>query len=74
MTFEEAMEARRSYNVVRFYRDATRRRRIILARVTLAEARAHCNDPETSSSTAKGKVARARTRRCGAWFDGWEER
>lgn len=72
--FEAAMEARRSYNVVRFYRDAGIRRRVILERLTLAEAQAHCNDPETSSSTATGKVARARTRRCGAWFDGYEER
>ena len=62
------------YNVVRFYREAGIRRRVILERVTLAEAQAHCSDPETSSSTATGKVARARTRRLGAWFDGYEAR
>lgn len=66
--------AERSYNIVRFYRDAPIRRRIIAERVTLAEAQAHCSDPETSSSTATGKTARARTRRIGAWFDGYEER
>ena len=64
----------RSYNVVRFYRNAAIRRRIIAERLTLTEAEAHCNDPETSSSTATGKAARARTRRVGAWFDGYEER
>ena len=64
----------RAYNVVRFYRDAGIRRRVILERLTLTEAQAHCTDPETSSSTATGKVARARTRRVGAWFDGYESR
>lgn len=63
-----------TYNIVRFYKDAGIRRRVIEEAVTLAEARAHCNDPETSSSTATGKVAKARTRRVGAWFDGYEER
>lgn len=63
------------FNIVRFYRDhPTIRRRIIQERVTLAEAQAHCQDPETSSSTATSKTARARTRRVGAWFDGYEHR
>jgi hypothetical protein len=61
------------YNIVRFFKESGRRQ-IILSRVTLEEAQAHCHDPETSSSTATGKSARARTRRVGAWFDGYEER
>ena len=64
----------RLYNVVRFYRDAAIRRRIVAERLTLAEAQAHCENPETSSSTATSAAARARTRRVGAWFDGYEER
>jgi hypothetical protein len=72
-SFAAAMEARRKYNVIRFYRDAYPRRRIIDSGLTLAEAQAHCSNPETSSSTAAGKVAKARTRRLGAWFDGYEE-
>ena len=64
----------RAYNVVRFYQSAGIRRRIVRERVTLTVARLHCANPETSSSTATGKVARARTRRVGAWFDGYEER
>ena len=66
----------RAYNIIRFYFDhpsGTSRRRI-RQRVTLTEARAHCNDPETSSSTATSAEARRRTRRVGAWFDGYEER
>lgn len=66
--------APRAYNIVRFYRDAAIRRRVIRERVTLTEAQAHCSDPETSSSTATGKTARARTRRVGPWFDGYEAR
>lgn len=62
------------YNIVRFYKDSPIRRRVIIEAVTLKEAQAYCSDPETSSSTATGKVARARTRRVGAWFDGYEQR
>lgn len=64
----------RHYNIVRFYRDQEVRRRVIRARVTLAEAQAHCSDPETSSSKCKKAAGRRRTRRVGAWFDGYEER
>lgn len=61
------------YQIVRFYQSAGIRRRVIATGLTLAGAQAHCQDPETSSSTATGKTARARTRRVGAWFDGYEE-
>jgi hypothetical protein len=66
----------RAYNIVRFYREHPSgiRRRKVRERVTLAEAQAHCNDPETSSSTATSAEARRRTRRVGAWFDGYENR
>lgn len=63
----------RNYTVVRFYFDARIRQRVIRRGLTLAEAQAHCNDPETSSSTATGKVARARTNALGPWFDGYRE-
>jgi len=61
------------YNIIRFYSDRTPNRRIIAKGRTLAEAQAHCRDPETSSSTATSLGARARTRRYGAWFDDYEE-
>jgi hypothetical protein len=61
----------RGYKVVRMYRDRPGHRRTIIQRCTEAEARAHCNDPETSSSTCKGKVGKARTRHNGPWFDGY---
>lgn len=62
-----------TYKIVRFYRNAGIRRRVIETGLTLAQAQAHCNDPQTSSSTATNKVARDRTRRIGPWFDGYEK-
>lgn len=64
--------SRQGYRVVRFYHQG--RRRVIIARCTLAEAQAHCADPETSSSTCTSKASRAITRRNGPWFDGYESR
>lgn len=58
------------YHVVRFYSNRRGSRRI-LSNVSLEEARRHCADPETSSRTATSPAARRRTRRCGAWFDGY---
>ena len=68
------VRADNGYRIVRFYRDAGIRRRVIVNRCTLAEAQRHCSDPETSSSTATSSAARARTRRVGPWFDGYEAR
>ena len=62
-----------SYRIVRMYRSAGIRRRTIRRGLMLAEAQAHCSDPETSSRTATGAAATARTRRLGDWFDGYEE-
>lgn len=62
-----------TYRIVRFYRDAYPRRRVIERGLTLEEAQAHCKDPETSSRTATKPSGVRRTRRMGAWFDGYEE-
>jgi hypothetical protein len=61
-----------TYSIIRMYKDATTRRRTLKRGLTLEAARAHCHDPETSSSTATTPAATARTRRLGAWFDGYE--
>ncbi len=61
-----------TYRIVRLYKDADTRRRVIARGLTLEEARAHCSDPETSSSTATTPEAKARTAKLGAWFDGYE--
>ena len=59
----------RIWKVVRSYQRAGTR--VIATDLTLAEALAHCNDPETSSSTATSAKANAITRRNGPWFDGF---
>lgn len=61
------------YRIVRFYKDAYPNRRIIERGLTLEEAQAHCSNPETSSSTCTAAAGKRRTRRLGAWFDGYEE-
>lgn len=61
-----------SYSIIRFYLNAGINRRIIKRGLTLEQAQSHCNDPETSSSTCTSKVGRQRTRRVGAWFDGYQ--
>lgn len=61
------------YKVIRFYFNRPGARRTIATGLTLAEAQAHCHNPETSSTTATKASHRQRTRRLGAWFDGYEE-
>lgn len=61
------------YKVIRFYFNRPGYRRTIGSGLTLEEAQLHRDDPETSSSTATSATARARTRRLGKWFDGYEE-
>lgn len=60
------------YKIVRmFQRDYPRR--TIATGLTLEEAQRHCRDPETSSSTCTSAAGKARTRKYGPWFDGYEE-
>ena len=60
-----------AYKIVRMYFRGGKR---VLARgLTLEEAQAHCQDPETSSKTATSAAARRRTAQRGAWFDGYSE-
>lgn len=56
------------YYVYRFYSD-NRKDRLILSGVTLEEARRHCNDPETSSKTAKNGRGKCTC----DWFDGYAD-
>lgn len=57
-----------TYRIVRFYSDG-RARRTIKTGLDLDDAQAHCNDPETSSRTAK----KGRGGATCDWFDGYEQ-
>lgn len=59
-----------SYKIVRGYFRGGRR--VVATRLTLAEAQAHCQDPETSSSTCRKPANVRRTKAKGPWFDGYE--
>jgi len=60
-----------TYKIVRFYQDDRYPRETLVRGLTLEQAQTHCEDPETSSVTATSEDAIERTRRCGAWFDGY---
>lgn len=61
------------YKIVRLYFNRPGHDRTIKSHLTLEEAQAHCNDPETSSRTATSSAALARTKRLGPWFDGYQK-
>lgn len=65
------------YRIRRFYRNGLPNGKYSSTRglpsgLTLEQAQAHCQDLNTSSSTAWKSSAIARTRRYGPWFDGYE--
>lgn len=62
-----------TYRIVRFYEDNNRAREVITRGLTLEQAKAHCQDPETSSTTATSEAAQERTANFGRWFDGFEK-
>jgi hypothetical protein len=61
-----------TYKIVRFYQDVNRGREVVATGLTLAEAKEHCDDPETRSRTATSDESVKRTAECGPWFDGWQ--
>ena len=60
------------YCVVRFYAQdrGSAMTWVVKQGLTLEEATLHCNDPETSSRTARSTDAVLHTMAHGAWFDG----
>lgn len=57
-----------TYKIVRFFQG---RKRTIHTGLSLDQVQAHCNDPETSSTTCTNKAGVARTHKHGDWFDGY---
>lgn len=62
-----------TYKIVRNYFDSPRHGEVVKRGLSLEEAQAHCQDPETSSSTCTKARLRLRTKQHGPWFDGYEE-
>ena len=65
--------APKTYMIVRHYQDDDVDNEVIKRGLTMDDAKAHCSDPQTSSSTATDPEALMRTEEFGAWFDGWTE-
>lgn len=61
----------KTFKIVRMYQDSRCANETLVKGLTLEQAQAHCNDPETSWKTATSDAARERTRQCGPWFDGY---
>jgi hypothetical protein len=66
------MNAKR-YNIIRYYQRDSEGWLTLKRGLTLDEAQAHCNDPETSSTTATRPEAIEHTAKHGDWFDGYVE-
>jgi len=67
-----------TYKIVRNYFNSERApglpgKRVIKSGLTLEEAQAYCQDPETSSKTCTSAAGRQRTEQYGPWFDGYDE-
>lgn len=60
------------YKIVRHYLHGETRP-TIKRDLSLKEAQAHCNDPDTSSRTCHSAKSRAVTKIHGEWFDGYEQ-
>jgi hypothetical protein len=73
--YERSKGAIMLYKIVRNYFDRENAPRpcAVKTGLTLQEAQAHCQDPETSSRTCKKAANVARTRKYGPWFDGYTE-
>jgi hypothetical protein len=61
-------EAKKTYKVERLYQDQLERK-LIKTGLTLEEAKAHCQDPETSSSTCTNNTEPPER---GSWFDSYD--
>jgi hypothetical protein len=62
-----------TYKIIRFHANSYDLNHEVARGLTLAEAQAHCTDPQTSSRTATAPEAVAYTAANGPWFDGYRE-
>ena len=62
-----------TYTIVRKFFNPGFPDQVLETGVTLEEARAHCKDPESSSSTCKSAESSKISLEYGAWFDVYVE-
>jgi hypothetical protein len=64
-----------TYKIIRHYqREESRHlRRVVKSGLTLEQAQAHCQDPNTSSRTCTTAEGKRRAAERGPWFDGYNE-
>ena len=60
-----------TYKVIRYFENANVPNETIKTGLSLREAKLHCNEPESSSSTCTNAENRRRTVEKGSWFDGF---
>ena len=61
-----------TYKIFRVFQDGHDREEIATG-LTLEEAKAHCTDPESGSSTCSSPVGLLRTKKFGQWYDCFTE-
>jgi hypothetical protein len=61
------------YEIVRFFFFTTHEKEVIKTGLTLEEARLHCKDPESCSTSCVSDTSKNITEKYGAWFDGYRE-
>ncbi len=71
--YNDIEEANKTYKVVRKYQDEDLGDEEIKTGLTLEEAKAHCNDKESSSRTCTSAEGIRRTEEHGPWFDAYYE-
>ncbi len=61
----------KKYKVIRFHKNDGKK--VTVAKgLSLSQAQSHCQNPETSSSTAKARAGKRYTAIHGEWFDGYD--
>jgi hypothetical protein len=61
-----------TYRIVRMFQNHPKQK-LRLRGLSLAEAQAHCRNPQTSSTTCTTAEGKRRTALMGPWFEGYEE-
>lgn len=61
----------RTYTVYRFFQGSTEKR-VVYKSVSLALAKQHCSDPDSSSGSTMRPELIEVTRQHGPWFDGFQ--